>query len=103
MGQSNVDTMLNTNVKGVIHGVQAFVPDMRARNAGHVIVIGRSLHRTRCHLIGQCGRHLFLQEWISLLCNQARSRGLSQCLATGINRYSLALPLCPHHQKPTSV
>eukprot|EP01128_Nolandella_sp_AFSM9_P011641 TRINITY_DN847_c0_g1_i1.p1 TRINITY_DN847_c0_g1~~TRINITY_DN847_c0_g1_i1.p1 ORF type:complete len:290 (-),score=79.12 TRINITY_DN847_c0_g1_i1:78-884(-) len=37
---TQVDTMINTNVKGVVHGVQAFVPAMRERDNGHVIVMG---------------------------------------------------------------
>ncbi|KAF9272846.1 hypothetical protein BGZ68_002045 [Mortierella alpina] len=35
-----MDTMLDTNVKGLVHVTQAVIPGMRARNKGHVINIG---------------------------------------------------------------
>ncbi|KAF9326661.1 hypothetical protein BG006_009934 [Podila minutissima] len=35
-----MDTMLDTNVKGLVYVTQAVVPGMRARNSGHIINIG---------------------------------------------------------------
>lgn len=35
-----MDTMFDTNVKGLVYVTQAVVPGMRARNSGHVINIG---------------------------------------------------------------
>ncbi|KAF9410421.1 hypothetical protein BGZ94_001648 [Podila epigama] len=35
-----MDTMLDTNVKGLVYVTQAVVPGMRARNKGHIINIG---------------------------------------------------------------
>lgn len=35
-----VTQMLDTNVKGVVHFIQAVLPGMRARNKGHIINIG---------------------------------------------------------------
>ncbi len=35
-----VDEMVDTNIKGVIHGVRAVVPGMLARGRGHVVGIG---------------------------------------------------------------
>ncbi|KAF9386939.1 hypothetical protein CPB97_003159 [Podila verticillata] len=35
-----MDTMIDTNVKGLVHVTQAVLPGMRARNKGHIINIG---------------------------------------------------------------
>lgn len=35
-----MDTMIDTNVKGLVYVTQAVIPGMRARNKGHVINIG---------------------------------------------------------------
>ncbi|KAG0258455.1 hypothetical protein BG011_003278 [Mortierella polycephala] len=35
-----MDTMIDTNVKGLVHVTQSVLPGMRARNKGHVINIG---------------------------------------------------------------
>lgn len=35
-----MDTMLDTNVKGLVYVTQAVVPGMRTRNSGHIINIG---------------------------------------------------------------
>ncbi|MDT0630956.1 SDR family NAD(P)-dependent oxidoreductase [Rubrivirga sp. S365] len=35
-----VDQMVDTNVKGVLNGIRALVPDMLARGRGHVVTIG---------------------------------------------------------------
>ena len=37
---SEVDRMVDTNVKGVLNGVRALVPGMLARGRGHVVTIG---------------------------------------------------------------
>jgi 3-hydroxy acid dehydrogenase/malonic semialdehyde reductase len=37
--ETDVDTMLDTNVKGVLNMIRAVVPDMVRRNAGHIINI----------------------------------------------------------------
>ncbi|KAI1316583.1 hypothetical protein EDD11_009708 [Mortierella claussenii] len=35
-----MDTMIDTNVKGLVHVTQSVLPGMRARNRGHIINIG---------------------------------------------------------------
>lgn len=35
-----MDTMIDTNVKGLVHVTQAVLPGMRARDKGHIINIG---------------------------------------------------------------
>ena len=35
-----IDRMVDTNVKGVLHGIRAVVPGMLARGKGHVVTIG---------------------------------------------------------------
>ena len=37
---AEIDAMVDTNVKGVLHGIRAVVPGMLARGRGHVITIG---------------------------------------------------------------
>ncbi|KAF8953163.1 hypothetical protein BGZ46_003264, partial [Entomortierella lignicola] len=38
--ESSLDTMIDTNVKGLVHVTQAVLPGMRQRNKGHIINIG---------------------------------------------------------------
>ncbi|KAF9346359.1 hypothetical protein BGX26_002151 [Mortierella sp. AD094] len=38
--ESALDTMIDTNVKGLVHVTQAVLPGMRKRNKGHIINIG---------------------------------------------------------------
>ena len=42
----DVDEMLDTNVKGVLHGLRVFLPPMRARNRGHVLVVSSIAGKT---------------------------------------------------------
>ncbi|KAG0361322.1 hypothetical protein BG005_008615 [Podila minutissima] len=40
ISEEAIDTMIDTNVKGLVHVTQAVLPGMRARNKGHIINIG---------------------------------------------------------------
>ncbi|KAF9438184.1 hypothetical protein BGZ76_009282, partial [Entomortierella beljakovae] len=40
ISEEAMDTMIDTNVKGLVHVTQAVLPGMRARNKGHIINIG---------------------------------------------------------------
>ncbi|KAF9318763.1 hypothetical protein BG003_010595 [Podila horticola] len=40
ISEDAMDTMIDTNVKGLVHVTQAVLPGMRARNKGHIINIG---------------------------------------------------------------
>jgi 3-hydroxy acid dehydrogenase/malonic semialdehyde reductase len=36
---SAIDSMINTNVKGLIYSIQAVVPGMKQRGSGHIITV----------------------------------------------------------------
>jgi len=40
ISEEAMDTMIDTNVKGLVHVTQSVLPGMRARNKGHIINIG---------------------------------------------------------------
>jgi 3-hydroxy acid dehydrogenase / malonic semialdehyde reductase len=40
VSEADADTMINTNVKALVHVTQAFLPKMVARNAGQVVMLG---------------------------------------------------------------
>jgi 3-hydroxy acid dehydrogenase/malonic semialdehyde reductase len=40
ISEEAMDTMIDTNVKGLVHVTQSILPGMRRRNKGHIINIG---------------------------------------------------------------
>ncbi len=69
-----IDVMLDTNVRGLIHLTQIFVREFKKRNAGHIINLGS--------IAGREG-----YRWLDLLRHQVRGECFHECAAQGACRH----------------